>query len=78
MLVGFPFSDPPLWDGDIMLPVSVNNEHFVRAVTMQSSSNNSYPPPDLVLQKLIFPRILFSGVFLLFTDTGIMLVAEQG
>ena len=37
------------------------NAPFVRASTMQSSSPNFYPPPDLVLWKLNFPHVFFSG-----------------
>ena len=35
------------------------NTPFVRALTMQSSSKNSYPPPDLALGQCIFPRVFF-------------------
>ena len=37
------------------------NTPFVRAVALRSSSRNSNPPPDLVLRKLILPRVSFSG-----------------
>ena len=41
------------------------NTPFARALAMQFSSRNCYPPPDLVLWQLIFPNYIFSlGVFL--------------
>ena len=36
---------------------------------MQSSSKNSYPPPELVLRKLLLPKVS-SPEDCLFTDTG--------
>ena len=44
---------------------------FVRACAQQSSGRNCSPAPDLMLCKLIFPRVSFpKGVFSFFTDTG--------
>ena len=43
---------------------------FAWALTLQHSSNNSSPLPELVFLKLIFLRIFFSGGLLL-SDTGI-------
>ena len=34
---------------------------FVQAFALQSSSRNSYPPPDLVLWKLMLVSVFFSG-----------------
>ena len=51
------------------LSVKQNNPP-VRASAVQSSSRNCSPAPDLVFFNIIFPRILFSGGVLFFTDTA--------
>ena len=39
---------------------------FCECLTMQSSSHNFSPPPDLALWQLLFPHVLFSGVYVLY------------
>ena len=44
------------------MSVSMNkNTHFTQALAMQSRGRNSSPARDLVLSKLTFPSVLFSG-----------------
>ena len=43
------------------IPVAVKNIPFAQALALQSSGRNCNPAPDLVLWKLIFPSVIFSG-----------------
>ena len=60
-----------LWRAGEPTGVWEKNTPFWRALTIQCSSKNSYPPPDLVLWQLIFPNMFFSGGVFFVTDTGI-------
>ena len=48
---------------DNSFDTGVREQHIPvgRALALQSSSRNCYPAPDLVLWKLFFPRVFFSG-----------------
>ena len=50
----------PFEFADACTDVCDKNNPFARALTMQSSSINFYPAPELVLRKLVFPRAFFS------------------
>ena len=45
------------------------NTPSVQAFALKSSSGSCSPAPDLVLLKLVFPHVFFSGI-VLFTDIG--------
>ena len=47
------------------------NTPFLRAFALQLSSRHFSPAPDLVLFRLIVPRVFFSGGVFLLTDTSI-------
>ena len=46
---------------------------FRTAFALQGGSTISFPAPDLVFFRRIFPRVFFSGGVFFFTDTGISL-----
>ena len=48
-------------DGFGTAGVCEKNIPFVSAFALQSCSRNCSPAPDLVLWKLVFPRVLLSG-----------------
>ena len=59
-------------------PASVKSSYLFRwAFALQSRGRNCSPAPDLSLRKLIFPRVLSSGVLLSFSKTPVAAGAES-
>ena len=50
---------------------------YIHIPAVQSRSRSCSPAPDLVLRKLVFPRVFFPGGVFFSTDTGMTMACHR-